>query len=113
MVAIRVVLDETGLLKRCGVQGHAESGPAGGDVVCAAVSVLARTALAVLSAREDIVVRGDAPQRGVFFLEADAPDGPGREFLAAAGAFLLEGLGSVVREYPENCTMTIKKERRD
>jgi uncharacterized protein YsxB (DUF464 family) len=109
MIRISVVLDKTGLLSRCEVRGHAEAGPKGGDIVCAAVSVLTRTALAILQAREDIKVRGEAPERGVFFLETEAPEGPGRDFLAAAGAFLLEGLGSVAREYPKNCLLQIRQ----
>jgi uncharacterized protein YsxB (DUF464 family) len=109
MVRISVILDKTGLLSRCEVHGHAEAGPKGGDIVCAAVSVLTRTALTVLSARKDIKVRGEAPERGVFLLEAEAPDGPGRDFLAAAGIFLLEGLDSVAREYPKNCLLQIRR----
>jgi uncharacterized protein YsxB (DUF464 family) len=104
-----MVLDKTGLLSRCEVRGHAEAGPNGGDIVCAAVSVLTRTALAVLSARQDIKIRGEAPERGVFLLEAEALDGPGRDFLAAAGTFLLEGLDSVAREYPKNCLMETRR----
>jgi hypothetical protein len=34
--------------------------------------------------------------------------GEGREFLSAAGAFLLEGLKSVAGEYPDYCTMNIQ-----
>jgi uncharacterized protein YsxB (DUF464 family) len=107
MIRISVILDKAGLLSRCEVRGHADAGPKGGDIVCAAVSVLTRTALTVLSARKDIVVRGEAPERGVFLLETEAPDGPGRDFLAAAGTFLIEGLGSVAREYPKNCLLRI------
>ena len=109
MIRISVILDKTGLLSRCEVRGHAEAGPKGGDIVCAAVSALTRTALTVLSAREDIKIRGEAPERGVFFLEAEALDRPGRDFLAAAGTFLLEGLGSIAREYPENCLMQTRR----
>jgi uncharacterized protein YsxB (DUF464 family) len=110
VIRISVTLDKTGLLSRCEVRGHAAAGPKGGDIVCAAVSVLTRTALTVLRARKDIKVRGEAPERGVFFLEADASDGPGRDFLAATGTFLLEGLGSIARECPKNCLMQTRQE---
>lgn len=109
MITIKAGIDETGLLRSCEVHGHAEAGPKGGDIVCAAVSVLTRTAEAVLSGRSDVKSRAEAPERGVFLLEAEALNGQGREFLAAAGAFLLEGLDSVAREYPKNCRMTIEK----
>ncbi|MDR0402267.1 MAG: ribosomal-processing cysteine protease Prp [Treponema sp.] len=110
MIRASVILDKTGLLRRCEIRGHAEAGPKGGDIVCAAVSVLARTALTVLEARGDISVRGEAPERGVFFLEAEAGEGPGRDFLAAVGNFLLEGLDSIAGEYPKNCRIRTRRE---
>jgi uncharacterized protein YsxB (DUF464 family) len=107
-------VDEDGLLASCVISGHAEAGPRGGDIVCAAVSVLSRTALRTLSAREGLAVRGEAPGRGEFRLETGPAAGPAdRAFLAAAGTFLLEGLRSVAAEYPRNCKMTVKTERRN
>ncbi|MDR2404704.1 MAG: ribosomal-processing cysteine protease Prp [Spirochaetaceae bacterium] len=111
MVRIEVVLDEEGLLVSCGVSGHAGAGPRGSDVVCAAVSVLVRAAVRTLSGREGIRVRGDAPERGAFWLETDY-SAAGRERLSAVGAFLLEGLRSVTESYPEYCRMSIHTERR-
>jgi hypothetical protein len=43
-------------------------------------------------------------------MEADY-DAEGRGFLAAAGAFLIEGLRSVSQEYPEYCCLTIENSR--
>ncbi|MDR3122416.1 MAG: ribosomal-processing cysteine protease Prp [Treponema sp.] len=108
MIRIEAAVDEAGLLRSCRVQGHAGAGPRGGDIVCAAVSVLARTALGVLSRREGIMVRGEAPERGVISMEIDYA-GNGKEFLSGAGAFLLEGLQSVAGEYPDYCVMSVTK----
>jgi uncharacterized protein YsxB (DUF464 family) len=108
MIRIEAVLDEAGLLRSCLVQGHAGAAPRGDDIVCAAVSVLARTALRVLSRREGITVRGEAPERGIIKMEIDYA-GEGKEFLSATGSFLLEGLRSVAGEYPEYCVMRITK----
>lgn len=58
-------------------------------------------------------VRGGPGERGEFTLAVRAETEGGRAFLAAAGAFLLEGLGSVAGEYPRYCTMTIRKEWRN
>jgi len=103
-----MVLDEAGLLKSCQVQGHAGAGKKGSDIVCAAVSVLTRTIIRVLSGRKDITIRGSIPGQGDFYMEAEyAPEG--REFLAAAGAFLVEGLLSVSSEFPDNCKVTIER----
>jgi uncharacterized protein YsxB (DUF464 family) len=110
MIKIGAVLDEAGLLRSCKVQGHAEAGLAGVDIVCAAVSVLLRTALRTRSGRKGIIIRGGAPERGLLWMEADYT-AEGREFLAAAGAFLIEGLKSVSEDYPDYCTIQITEER--
>ena len=113
MITIKVILDDSGLLRSCDIRGHGEAGNRGYDIVCAAVSVLARTAQSTLSGREGISARCEARQRGEFFLETEAKNKAGQDFLDAAGCFLVEGLASVAGEYPQNCVMTITKERRN
>jgi uncharacterized protein YsxB (DUF464 family) len=103
-----LVLERGGLLKSCRVRGHAGAGKRGYDIVCAAVSVLMRTAVRVLSAREGITVRSGAPERGGLWLEVEGT-AEGGEFLAAAGAFLSEGLLSVSGEFPEFCQVKIER----
>jgi uncharacterized protein YsxB (DUF464 family) len=111
MIEVDVIVDEAGLLVSCQVEGHAGAGPRGGDVVCAAISILVRTALRTLSAVEGVSVRGSAPSRGVLWMEADCvPNGAG--FLAASTAFLTEGLRSVAEDYPDHCSVHISTERR-
>jgi uncharacterized protein YsxB (DUF464 family) len=108
MIVMTVVLDGSGLLKSCDVRGHAGAGKQGTDIVCAAVSVLARTALAVLAGRDGIAVRGGPGGRGEFSLEIQGLSAAGREFLTGAGAFLVEGFRSVAAEFPQNCTLDIQ-----
>ena len=106
MIQADLVLDEAGLLRSCCVQGHAGAGKKGNDIVCAAVSVLTRTIVRILSGRKGITLRGCIPGEGDFRIETEyAPEE--REFLEAAGAFLTEGLLSVSAEFPENCRVTI------
>ena len=108
MIEIDAVLDMDGTLRACKVSGHAGAGQTGNDIVCAAVSVLMRTAIRTLSEREGITIRCDAPEPGFLFLEVDYM-AEGREFLFAAGVFLLEGLASVAEEYPEHCSLSIRR----
>ena len=108
MIDIEAVLDENGILRSCKASGHAGAGKTGSDIVCAAVSVLMRTAVRALSNRKGITVRYEAPEPGLLFLEADYK-AEGRDFLFAAGVFLLEGLMSVDEEYPDNCRLTIRR----
>ena len=111
MIEIEAVLEEDGTLRACKASGHAGVGKAGTDIVCAAVSVLMRTALTVLSGRKGITVRYGAPEKGQLWLEVDY-EAEGKDFLFAAGVFLIEGLRSVVQEYPKNCKMSFSTRRR-
>jgi uncharacterized protein YsxB (DUF464 family) len=104
-------LDETGTLRACKASGHAGAGKPGADIVCAAVSVLMRTAARTLSSRKGIVMRSDAPEPGLLWLEADYT-AEGRGFLFAAGEFLIQGLASVAEEYPAYCRLNIRTKRR-
>ena len=108
MIDIEAVLDGNGALRTCSSSGHAGAGRTGSDIVCAAVSVLMRTAVRVLSGREGITIRCDAPEPGFMFLEADYT-AAGRDFLSAAGVFLIEGLSSVAEEYPQYCKLNVRR----
>ena len=108
MIRAELVLDEAGLLRSCRVQGHAGAGKQGNDIVCAAVSVLTRTFVRVLSGRKGVEIRGSIPEQGNFWVEAGYTQ-DGREFLAAAGAFLTEGLLSVSEEFPDYCRLIIER----
>jgi uncharacterized protein YsxB (DUF464 family) len=110
MIAIDAALDEGGVLRSCRVKGHAGIWKGDGGRVCAAISVLIRTAVRTLSGRRGIAVRGEAPGRGLLWIEADYT-AEGKDFLSAAGAFLLEGLLSVAEEYPDCCKITITEKR--
>ena len=108
MVTIEAVLDKSGTLRACTASGHAGVGRRGTDIVCAAISVLMRTAVSALSGRKGISIRYDAPEPGLLNLEADYT-AEGKDFLNAAGVFLAEGLSSVAQEYPEHCKFTVRR----
>ena len=107
MIEIEAILEDDGTLRACKAVGHAGAGKSGTDIVCAAVSVLMRTALTALSGRNGITLSGGAPEKGQLWLEVDY-NAEGKDFLFAAGVFLIEGLKSIAREYPENCKLTIE-----
>jgi uncharacterized protein YsxB (DUF464 family) len=107
MIHIEAVVEDDGTLRACKASGHARAGKAGNDIVCAAVSVLLRTALKTLSGRKGITLDGGAPEKGQLWLEAGY-EAEGKEFLFAVGVFLIEGLSSVAQEFPNNCKFTIK-----
>ena len=108
MIQAELVLDEAGLLRSCRVCGHAGAAERGSDIVCAAVSVLTKTIIKVLSGRKGITIRGSIPEQGNYIMEAEyTPEG--REFLAGAGAFLIEGISSVSAEFPDYCKVIIER----
>ena len=107
MIEIEAGLDSGGIIKVCKASGHAGAGKTGTDIVCAAVSVLFKTALNVLSEREGIVLRGGAPEKGQLWLETEY-NAKGKDFLFAVGEFLIYGLLSVAEDYPDNCKLTIR-----
>jgi len=108
LVKIEAVLDKDGILRSCKASGHAGAGKTGSDIVCAAVSVLMRTAVRCLSGRKGITIRCEAPEPGFLNLETDYT-ADGKEFLYAAGVFLTDGLSSVAEEFPQNCMLTIRR----
>jgi uncharacterized protein len=110
VIEIEAIFDGDGVIMTCIAEGHAKAGKAGTDIVCAAVSVLMRTALTVLSDRKGITVNGGAPKPGQMWLEAEY-DADGKEFLFAAGVFLVEGLQSIAREFPKNCKLDIRRNK--
>ncbi len=112
MIIADVVLDEAGLLQSCAVDGHAGAGPFGDDLVCAAVTVLTRTVLRTLASRGGISVSGSAPNRGSLVVKVDGFSEVERGFLDGVTTVLVEGLGSVARDYPDHCNTRIRTERR-
>jgi uncharacterized protein YsxB (DUF464 family) len=112
MITINAVVDQEGVLRSCAITGHGGAGPKGSDIVCASVSILARTAGIVLTNKTGIRVWENVPKRGVLGMEIEYTEA-GKGFLSAAGTFLLEGLQSIAQDYPDQCTMHIYTERRN
>ncbi|MDR0707129.1 MAG: ribosomal-processing cysteine protease Prp [Treponema sp.] len=106
MIAIEIVLDND-LLKQCRIKGHAQAGGKGKDIVCAAVSALARTAAAALAGQDGIAARCEAKKPGEFFLEVVECAEAKKDFLSGVGTFLTIGLDSVARDYPKQCWLSI------
>jgi uncharacterized protein YsxB (DUF464 family) len=125
VITVEVVLGSRGNLISAAASGHAGKGILGMDIVCAAVTVLLRTTLAVLAGRDDVrggeakvsssedgsvlAVKAETAGRGQLafrvtaFSETDIP------FLEYAAVFLQEGLASLVREYPDAVAMRVTR----
>ncbi|MDR1221218.1 MAG: ribosomal-processing cysteine protease Prp [Treponema sp.] len=106
MIAIEIVLDND-LLKQCRIKGHAQAGRKGKDIVCAAVSALARTAALALAGEDGIASRCEAQKPGEFFLEIVECAQAKKSFLSGVGTFLTIGLDSIAKEYPKQCWLSV------
>ncbi|GMO40409.1 MAG: hypothetical protein Pg6C_01220 [Treponemataceae bacterium] len=83
--------------------GHAGYGSRGGDIVCAAVTILLRTAAETLETSEGIMVTPLEVAEGLLAFTAECAGGADArtaERLTTAGDFLAAGLGSLAREFP-------------
>jgi uncharacterized protein YsxB (DUF464 family) len=94
-------LDHGGALRGFSVSGHAGSAARGEDLVCAAVSILFRTAARVLQLQRDVRVRGSAPDSGRMELQIEELPAPRRQWLIGLTDFLVRGTRDLQEENPE------------
>ena len=80
--------------------GHSGTARRGADLVCAAVSVLFRTAARLLQLQPDIEVRGRASQRGRMELTVSRLPVQKRGWLAGLTDFLVRGAEDLREENP-------------
>ena len=109
MIRATVVLGPGACLLGFRASGHADQGQSGYDIVCAAFSVLARTAYRALEALPGIELHGKAPGPGALSFEVLKP-ADSRERAAGIADFLLVGLGDLSREYPDAVAFSIEQD---
>ncbi len=92
--------------------GHAGFAVRGNDIVCAAVTVLLRTAMQLLSESECVKLTADTGKRGElsFSLNREGATPETESRIACIRDFLKSGLESLVREYPQNVQLHESKE---
>jgi uncharacterized protein YsxB (DUF464 family) len=113
VIAAKVLLDVEGRIVRFESSGHAGLARAGGDIVCAAFTVLARTAYEALAALPGVEIVGAAPEPGILSFSV-GKYGPACEGKAAGIAdFLLAGISGLEREYPGRVGLTIERHWRE
>lgn len=76
--------------------------------MCAAVTILIRTAMQILSHNETVVMTADASARGnlSFSVEAKSENPQTEAQLVCIGDFLRTGFRSLSKEFPENVILT-------
>ncbi|TFH06249.1 MAG: ribosomal-processing cysteine protease Prp [Spirochaetales bacterium] len=113
VISVQVFLDDRGVLKELDVTGHASlsTGPRGGNVVCAAVTGIGRSCVAVIVARSEIRSSGSAPAEGELRLSlTDIPDAT-LPWLDGVTQVLLSGVQRIADEAPGEVAFDVRKER--
>ena len=108
MTVVTLSYGRNGAIKKCQANGHAGFSWKGSDIVCAAVTVLLRTAMQVLSHNENVVLMSDASARGAlsFSVEAKSESPVTETQLVCIGDFLRTGFKALTKEFPENVILT-------
>jgi uncharacterized protein YsxB (DUF464 family) len=107
-----IALDEAGLLLSFEGKGHALAGPIGADIVCAAFTVLARTAWESLEGVQGLKVEGAAPSPGSLRFELVERGEAQEGIIKGITDFLLTGLKGLERDYPGRLDVSVTRERR-
>ena len=94
----------------CEALGHALFDKNGRDIVCAAATVLLRTAALTLDGRLGVAFDGKAPNKGSLSFEARADNDSAKLELKFAADFLQKGFESLVKEFPQNVQFECKLE---
>ncbi len=102
---IRISLDFTrdGLLRRLEAKGHGGLGSTGSDIVCAAVTSMVRTAAQIIERMPGTEMSGGAEKPGDLRFEIERVSERRESYLQAVGDFVVLGLKSIERDYPDQC----------
>ncbi len=103
MTVVTLSCGKSGAFINCKANGHAGFSQRGSDIVCAAISVLLRTAMQVLSHDENVLLTADASERGTlaFSAEVKTESLETEAQLKCIADFIRTGVSSVCKEYPE------------
>ncbi len=103
MTRIRLVCGKDGAFKSCEALGHAGYAAKGNDIVCAAETLLLRTAMQLLESEPHLCATADVSARGTLAFSVTGPYPEClKERLVCTADFLRLGLRSLAQEFPEH-----------
>ncbi|MFP4562575.1 MAG: ribosomal-processing cysteine protease Prp [Spirochaetia bacterium] len=101
------LLVRDGRVVRVTSRGHAAGSPSGGNILCAAVSILLRSFARVIEDAPGMESEGCALEPGVLDLTVRLIGKDNEEWFAGLSDFLMRGLSDLEREYPEELRIYI------
>lgn len=105
MIQVRIVRSTEGMLRSCVADGHAGFASKGHDIVCAAVSSILRTVLALLENTETVKLLVKTPERGKLAFYVQDFDKADTALLIHCAGFLRQGLILLQNDYPEHVSV--------
>jgi len=97
MIRVRIERDSTGRIQGFEARGHAQAGPKGQDIVCAAVSVLTDSVFLGLDRHLKRALEWNADSGDISVRLKEAPD----ELTEAILATMVLGLTEIQKIYPD------------
>ncbi len=110
MTEILLVCGSDGAFRRFQASGHACFVRKGKDIVCAAETIVLRTAITVLEKTEGIEVETEKTLRGHLALSVKSGGSENAERLVAVADFIREAIKSLENEYPGHLKLQEKYE---
>ena len=104
MTSVLLVCGADGGFVSCKASGHASFAKKGGDIVCAAVSVVLRTVMELLEQTEGVVLEADTMSRGFLEFHVASSSAQAAVRLKCAADFIRIAFSSLARDYPSNVT---------
>ncbi|MCR5725563.1 MAG: ribosomal-processing cysteine protease Prp [Treponema sp.] len=101
MTNVTLLCDKAGCFKAFNAEGHAGFAGKGSDIVCAAVTVLLRTALQLLSDSDGITIDAEVAEAGKLSVEVTHANPGTEQRLVCIADFLRTGIRSVMSDYPQ------------
>jgi len=101
MTDILLVCSKEGCFKSVKASGHAGFAKKGKDIVCAAETIVLRTAMEILEDTKGVVVNADVASRGNLAFSVEVSECSSKERLICTADFIRKAIKSLSEEYPE------------
>ena len=113
MIRVTVVTDGSGVLEEVTATGHSFAFAQGENIVCAAATILLRSAARLLDSDKNIRVSGGIGLRGQYEFKVKVLEDGKNEYARAVGDYLKQGIADLQREFPGECALTaVERNRR-
>ena len=108
MIRVTVKTDEHGVLREVKATGHSAAFEKGENIVCAAATILLRTAGRLLETSPGIRISGRSELRGELEFSVDVISEEQQDYVKAVGDYLMRGISDLQEEFPGECVLVIQ-----